>query len=1059
MQFDTSLNAGLYITNDIDARDSERDGFTVAERLPLSSLSVEVWFTLEKEVVILAGLVCVLQEAKGCSLGWSLTYDRKEAILAADSRGKYLSTYLFKVALQRHQNRSDGSMSIAAPAFVELTLTVETKLLEWHHIVGTYNGSHLVLFYDGIQAAVGKACDQPPCGNIVYTSSQTEGGCMPRHTALTIGTMEQVDAGLRFPHQGLLKRVRISASIIEAPGAFMLYEQLAPKLSFYAPSEVEYWVKASFLRGLQAVSPSIDMVHAETQAWVTAKGNFRTSQPYKCKFTFGSHTLYSNAKINCSTGYVGTGYVGEHACTSGFADQVTCLTPKWREGFKAVTLSLLTIVKQLTSNLSSSKTVLWKPLLQRVCVRESCGYTSPLYRYTGQRVKSYWYTVGDRNLLSPSLGGGLSYIRTMTPGAIYRIDNITHRLTRLSTFMTGMSDAWGTPLRNRYIAAGVSRYSHISLGGEHYILGATSWNGKDTNTSSGLYHFNESSGQLKLLQEIDTYGARNWLFFRLNDTLFAAVANYNGPSAIYKCQEGANNNQSASRGSMLSLQTSTVIELDIRAASSMTMFSIQDTQFLLISAFSNGLINERAWPSLLYKVSAAAMGAISVQVVQELAVSYASDVTHFRSAGFVHVIFAVNHETLPSLIFSANLSEALSSLDSRTPNATDTVSLVHSDLLKCCESFAATVPTRHASSVRIFELIDEQWLTVTVETNTPIANFVDDTQVSAKVMRFNGTHFNGKSDPNTKLRDTAGGQLLNLTSNTQLVYVQLGETSLLLAGNFLNGDDGVGALQVLESDVVTVEGLNRPISVAVSPVDGKYLYVASVGSEGIAVFERDMESGELRPSSVLLRPSEASATLQGNYTSLQSIRRIAISPDQRHLYATLTLQDMVVIFSISNSSGAVHVQDRVTNEDLSFDGQDGLLGAFGIHVSIDGANVYVSGYTDGALVAFSRNSSDGSLAFMDAVRDGQRIFEDYEDIPLDVVPNATAPTTQSTSVPSYPSNIDLGVVTAPPRATKYISFEGKSFLAVASTSPNWDIANGALTISEWKGDAQGNTFS
>ena len=56
----------------------------MAQRLPKTAVSVEAWFTAEEEEISTAGLVGVLQDAPGCALGWSLTFDRKKAVPVTD---------------------------------------------------------------------------------------------------------------------------------------------------------------------------------------------------------------------------------------------------------------------------------------------------------------------------------------------------------------------------------------------------------------------------------------------------------------------------------------------------------------------------------------------------------------------------------------------------------------------------------------------------------------------------------------------------------------------------------------------------------------------------------------------------------------------------------------------------------------------------------------------------------------------------------------------------------------------------------------------------------------
>ena len=1097
MQFDDVLNTGLYVTNDIHALGSE-GGSTVAQRLPTSALSAEAWFTAEEEEISLAGLVGVKQESPGCALGWSLTFDRKKTIpiIESDKKGQSESTYVFKVALQR-----DSSTTAAPPSFVELRHTAPLHLFVWTHVVAAYNRSHLLLFVNGREAAVQEACADYPCGNIVYSYSQHEGSlsCAPGQTALTVGTvhgsMQDALKGYKYPHQGLLKHVRILSTAVSAPGVEMLHGIFAAQMKLVAPSPFEYWVKARSLPGPHTTSPSIDAVHAEAQDWITSLGNFSTAQQYRCKFTYGSQTQWSPANTSCSSGHFGTG-----GCHGQHVDQLTCLTPRWRIGFRAVTFSIdkklsapppmsfatfsaslrtadrphacndscsrtcaeRCVVSNdtrcpyqcfLESLLNSSDTAStgWGSLLQRVCVRRDCGFVPALERIRGN---PSWYTAGDRNLLSPALGGGLTHIGMLTPGAMYKVSKDNQRLTLVSTFVTGGVDAWGTPVRNRYVAAGVSQYTHTTVGGEHYVLGATAWDGRSPNSTSGLYHFNESSGRLTLLQEIDTFGARRWLFFSADNILLAAVANQKGPSAIYRCLALPRDRSDVNGTRMLSLETLDALHLPVHAASSVTAFSVDNAHYVLFSTFYGSMMPEQSSPSVVYRVRKDIKGSIITTVIQELSVAHASDVTHFRHAGFLHIVFAVNHAMSPSELYSANLSE-LSSATEAQNSSTGRVAIFRHHT-----PFAATLSTKHATSVRIFEYIDQIWLTVTAETNTPITSVFDDTQVSPKIMLFNGTHFIGKTDPSTSVHDSGGGQLLNITTdNVQLVHVRTGESAVILAGNFLNGDHGVDALQVLPAQITTVEGLFRPISVAISPVDGKYVYVASSGSQNIVVFSRDDASGLLLQTSILSRPSDAPASALGGMPSFRSIRSIAISPDQRHLYATSMAQDEILVLNVSASSGALNMVSHVSIRHLSVAlDQNWLHGAFAIHVSADGANVYVSAYFDGAIVAFARNASDGSLSYLDAIREGQRLFEEYEDLPLSTASIPVAESSISGSPPVYPYTLPFRDVSAPPQEILHFTIEEKSFMAVSSSSLRWDIADGALTVFEWQGGSTGPLY-
>lgn len=173
------------------------------------------------------------------------------------------------------------------------------------------------------------------------------------------------------------------------------------------------------------------------------------------------------------------------------------------------------------------------------------------------------------------------------------------------------------------------------------------------------------------------------------NTVYAAVANYHGPSAMYRCNNIVNAGEFS-----LALDTSTVVHLNIEGASSMTMFFMGTSQYLLISTFFDGLTPLRSSPSVLYRVSVSTQGLISAAVMQELSGAYASDVTHFLHGGFIHAVFAVNHNVLPSFRFSANLAEY--------PATNESPTLSRMNILRKYDTFASTVPTKYASSVSVF---------------------------------------------------------------------------------------------------------------------------------------------------------------------------------------------------------------------------------------------------------------------------------------------------------------------------------------------------------------------
>jgi MYXO-CTERM domain-containing protein len=149
-----------------------------------------------------------------------------------------------------------------------------------------------------------------------------------------------------------------------------------------------------------------------------------------------------------------------------------------------------------------------------------------------------------------------------------------------------------------------------------------------------------------------------------------------------------------------------------------------------------------------------------------------------------------------------------------------------------------------------------------------------------------------------------------------------------------------------------VDGLGGAEWVALSP-DGAYAYVAASNEAKIGVFAWNGTSGQL--------DFVQAATGDG----LLGVSGTAVSPDGAHVYATGFEDDAVVVFSRNTSSGQLTRVQTLRNGA----GVQGLLGALGVAVSPDGANVYVAGNVDNAIAVFSRDPGTGMLSFQQVVRD------------------------------------------------------------------------------------------
>ncbi|HYW78062.1 MAG TPA: beta-propeller fold lactonase family protein, partial [Thermoguttaceae bacterium] len=167
-------------------------------------------------------------------------------------------------------------------------------------------------------------------------------------------------------------------------------------------------------------------------------------------------------------------------------------------------------------------------------------------------------------------------------------------------------------------------------------------------------------------------------------------------------------------------------------------------------------------------------------------------------------------------------------------------------------------------------------------------------------------------------------------------------------------------VQVLKDGQGGVDGLNGAFCVTVSP-DGNHVYVAGRDDDAIAVFARDSASGELIFLQVLKDG-------QGGVDGLDSVRSVTVSPGGEHVYATGRNDDAVVLFARDTTSGELSFVEVLK------DGQggiDGLDGAQSVTVSPDGSYVYVAGGVDDAMAVFRRDPVDGTLTFVQVLKDGQ----------------------------------------------------------------------------------------
>lgn len=153
------------------------------------------------------------------------------------------------------------------------------------------------------------------------------------------------------------------------------------------------------------------------------------------------------------------------------------------------------------------------------------------------------------------------------------------------------------------------------------------------------------------------------------------------------------------------------------------------------------------------------------------------------------------------------------------------------------------------------------------------------------------------------------------------------------------------------------DGINGVVD-AVLTGDGAHLYSASPVDNAVAGFERDPISGTLAFLDI-----EQNGVLEVN--GIAGARDLALSPDDRHLYAAGSFSNAVAIFEREVDPGAAAFGE------LSFAGfvQNGVdeVGGLGqpvaLAASADGLNVYAIGGEQDTLAVFRRNRNEVSASF------------------------------------------------------------------------------------------------
>lgn len=145
-------------------------------------------------------------------------------------------------------------------------------------------------------------------------------------------------------------------------------------------------------------------------------------------------------------------------------------------------------------------------------------------------------------------------------------------------------------------------------------------------------------------------------------------------------------------------------------------------------------------------------------------------------------------------------------------------------------------------------------------------------------------------------------------------------------------------------------------------------HVTHVPPEALSITDWSCEADREPGNLVLLDPPPQ---------TLNAFTTTVVSSDGRHLYAlgsNSAGDGALVVFGRDSLSGSLTDRQQITNlQTQTRDGEtvtvDGLAGARDVLISPDGAHLYVAGFDDDAVAVFERDPVNGRLFFLQVVRD------------------------------------------------------------------------------------------
>jgi 6-phosphogluconolactonase (cycloisomerase 2 family) len=169
-----------------------------------------------------------------------------------------------------------------------------------------------------------------------------------------------------------------------------------------------------------------------------------------------------------------------------------------------------------------------------------------------------------------------------------------------------------------------------------------------------------------------------------------------------------------------------------------------------------------------------------------------------------------------------------------------------------------------------------------------------------------------------------------------------------------------------------VDGISSPQDLVVSK-NGKNLYVAGGGNDAVVAFDRNKNTGKLTFVGCIQDNDSGTDSCASSANGLDNVTALALSPDQKSLYATAGNDDAISRFTRDTDTGVIAhagcTQDNDTGTDSCSGTANGLAFANGVVVNKEGTAVFVTSRFDSAIARFVRDTGTGALSGPECVGD------------------------------------------------------------------------------------------